>query len=207
MIITQDTREPAYFAVRERPADAAREKISPLSAAAYKNRYQAMLPSFEAKQAKLASLLAPPGKWIIFNSFEDGIGSWSNRDGDVGATLAVTRKGCRDGYCLQLTDREGGGNFASTITTAPFDAEKYPWVRFDYKIPPDVKINLQVRVEGRWYDILFTDDPKQYRRLSLEPIGQIAGVKTDTLWPVRWTPYHKIVDIRSYALTGGVRIC
>jgi RHS repeat-associated protein len=173
---------PAYFAVLERADAAEDEPISPVAAAAFRNRYAASLPPFDLHRASLAPVLLPRGEWAIFNSFEDGIGEWSNRDGDVGASLALTRKGCRDGYCLQLINQEGGGNFASTITKREFDASKYPVVRFDYRIPNDTRINLQVRMDGRWYDIQMTSAPKQYKRLNLERIGQVDGLVADGQW-------------------------
>ena len=120
---------------------------------------------------------------MIWNTFEGGVGQWANRDGDVGATLSLTDAGTPDGgYCLQLTNRTVGCNFASTITSLSFDAAQYPIVQFDYKIPKDVKINLLVKVDERWYDIEFTDDPKAYRRLNMERIGRIDGVVADDAW-------------------------
>lgn len=172
----------AYFAVLERADAAEDEPISPVSAAAFRNRYAASLAPFDLQRAGLATVLLPRGDWAVFNSFEDGIGDWSNRDGDVGASLALTRKGCRDGYCLELTNQEGGGNFASTITSKPFDASRYPVVRFDYRIPSDTRINLQVKMDGRWYDIQMTSAPKQYKRLNMERIGQIDGLVADGQW-------------------------
>jgi len=123
--------------------------------------------------------------FFIYNTFEDVLDGWTNRDGDVGATLRKSRWTSEDGsYCLQISNSNEGGNFASTITNIPFDAEKYSIVQFEYKVPKDVKINLLVKVDDRWYDIEFTDDPKQYRRLNMEKIGAIEGVVNDNEWHV-----------------------
>jgi len=124
-----------------------------------------------------------PKGYLIFNNFDNDMGGWHNRDGDVGAVLSLA-----DSYkpgaekCLQLVDKNGGGNFASTITDVAFDAKKYPWVEFDYKISPEVKINFLVKMDGRWYDIEFTDDVKEYGRLNMEKIGKVENVIADSNW-------------------------
>lgn len=122
---------------------------------------------------------------LFLNTFKNGFDEWSNRDGEVGATLCLDNIATPDGtYCLKLTNKKRGGNFASNIRQTPFDAKKYPIIRFDYKIPTDVKINFLVKVSGRWYDVQFTDDPKEYRykRVNMAGIGKIQGVNADNNW-------------------------
>lgn len=123
--------------------------------------------------------------FLCCDTFEDGMGEWSNRDGEVGALVSRDNTATIDGgYCLKLTNKNFGGNFASTVRYTPFDAREYPIVEFDYKIPPDVKINFLVKVNGRWYDILFTDYPKEYKYkdLNMAGIGRIENVISDGKW-------------------------
>jgi len=123
--------------------------------------------------------------YLFFNTFENSLDEWSNRDGEVGATLCLDNIATPDGtHYLKLPNKKRGGNFASNIRQTAFDVKKYSIVRFDYKIPSDVKVNFLVRVGGRWYDVQFTDDPKEYRykRVNMAGIGKIQGVIADNNW-------------------------
>ena len=119
---------------------------------------------------------------FVQDTFEDGLGSWSNRDREKGALLSIDDTAKESGYCLKLTNQNERGNFSSTVISKPFDAKEYPLISFDYKIPQDVKIDFLAKIEGRWYEIRFTDDPKRYRRLNIEEIGQVQGVIADSKW-------------------------
>lgn len=119
---------------------------------------------------------------LMQNTFEDGFGSWSNRDGEKGAFLSLDDSAVTSGHCLKLTSRSDRGNFSSTISPAPFDAKEYPLISFDYKIPTDVKINFLAKVKGRWYEVEFTGDPKKYNRLNMEKVGRVEGVIADDRW-------------------------
>lgn len=123
--------------------------------------------------------------YLFLDTFENSLDEWSNRDEEVGATLSLDNTATPDGtYCLKLTNKKRGGNFASNVRQTPFDAKKYPIVSFDYKIPSNIKINFLVKVSGRWYDIQFTDDPKEYRykRVNIAGIGKIQGITADNNW-------------------------
>jgi len=39
-----------------------------------------------------------------------------------------------------------------------------------------------VKLDDRWYDIAFTDDPKEYPHLNMEKIGEIEGIEQDNKW-------------------------
>ena len=122
---------------------------------------------------------------VCQNTFENGLDQWSNRDGDAGATLFLENAVTPDNTnALELINQLYGGNYASNIRTTAFDASQYPMVSFDYKITEDVKINFLVKLEGdeTWYDIVFTDDPKNYWRLNMELIGAVEGVIKDDTW-------------------------
>ena len=123
--------------------------------------------------------------YLVRDAFEDGMGEWSNRDGDVGAEVKRDNTATSDGtYCLKLANTNDGGNFASNIRRTPFDTREYPIVQFDYKIPPDVKTNFIVKVNSRWYEIRFTGVPKELRntRVNIANIGRIENVIADDKW-------------------------
>ncbi len=122
---------------------------------------------------------------ICQNTFEDGFDEWSNRDSMVGATLDLNNTQTPNNTnCLELVNLEEGGNFASNIRITSFDASQYPLVSFDYKISEDVKINFLVKLENddTWYEIVFTDDFKDYRQVNMECVGSIDNIIKDNNW-------------------------
>ncbi|MBM3332303.1 hypothetical protein FJY68_10745 [candidate division WOR-3 bacterium] len=138
-------------------------------------------PAPNAQQKPVADSLGR----LVWNTFEDGSGEWSNRDGEVGATVTRDSTTARRGrYSMKLTNSGRDGNFACNVCTTPFDAREFPIVEFDYRIPTDVKINFLAKVADRWYDIRFTDDPKdlKYKNVNITDIGAIEGVLPDDQW-------------------------
>ncbi len=125
------------------------------------------------------------GDYLVRNTFENDMDEWSNRDGEVGGEVSLDDSVTSDGTrVLRITNPRTGGNFAVNVRTTPFDVQKYPVVQFDYRIQAGVKTNLLVRVNGRWYEIGFTDDPKELhdKRVNIAHIGDIQGIITDDLW-------------------------
>lgn len=125
------------------------------------------------------------GPYLIKENFQRNQGGWSNRDGDVGAAVTLDEDATFDGtQALKISNPKGGGNFAVNVGTPSFDAGEYPIVQFDYRVPPGVKTNFLVKAAGRWYDIGFTDDPKEFRdkRVNIAHIGNIEGVIADDSW-------------------------
>jgi len=123
--------------------------------------------------------------FLVRNTFEQGLGEWSNRDGAVGGTVALDNSATADGtMVLRVTNTNKGGNFAVNVVSTPFDAREYPIVQFDYRIPADVKTNFLVKVSGRWYEIGFTDDKKELhdKRVNIAHIGDIPEVVADDRW-------------------------
>jgi len=125
------------------------------------------------------------GHYLLRNDFEQDMGQWSNRDGDVGAEVALDKQATVDGsQALRITNSNLGGNFAVNVVSSSFDAREYPLIQFDYRIPNDVKTNLLVKVAGRWYEVGFTDDAKilKDKRVNIASIGIIEGVIADNHW-------------------------
>jgi hypothetical protein len=139
----------------------------------------------KGKEVRKVATVKGTGKFLLNNSFEDSMGEWSNRDGEVGAEVSLAEEATDDGRkTLKITNKHVGGNFAVNAVKTPFDAKDYPLVQFDYHIPSDVKTNFLVKVSGRWYDIGFTDDPKELRdmRVNIAHIGDIENVIADNKW-------------------------
>ena len=130
-------------------------------------------------------LVAQSDNVLLHNDFERDMGHWSKRDGVHGASLSIAPPLTRPGnHVLRLRNARAGGSFAATVLDRPFDASRYSTVRFDYRLPRGVAVNLLVRAGGRWYDIGFSDARQQlaYRRVNIAHIGDIQGVLADDRW-------------------------
>ena len=125
------------------------------------------------------------GHYLVNNTFENGFGEWSSRDGEVGARVSLDNTATFDGTnCLKIINTNKGGNFAVTVHATPYDIREFPLVQFDYRISSDVKTNLLVKVAGRWYDVGLTDDYKElkHKRVNIAHIGQIDGIIANDQW-------------------------
>lgn len=130
---------------------------------------------------------------ILFqhNIFEEDIETWHTKYADIGAGLSLAKKEDNTN-CLKLTNQTSPSNFSSSIITEPFDAKDYPFIKFDYKIPKDLKINFHVKAGGKWYDIVFTDDEKIYWDVNMEKIGEVKNIIADNNWH---TAYFNLYDM------------
>ncbi len=106
-------------------------------------------------------------------TFEDGLGSVRTAAGVTAASVDDSTA-ATGAASLKLTKLRGG-RLEATIHTEPFDASKFPLVAFDYKIPPEVKVGLALRVDKQWlgYDIT---TPVERR------VGKVPDIKADDQW-------------------------
>ncbi|MGQ9729995.1 MAG: tetratricopeptide repeat protein [Candidatus Zipacnadales bacterium] len=114
-------------------------------------------------------------------TFDHDLGGWTRRDGQHGARLSLdslTADG--NGRCLLLTNEFSGGTFGATAVPGPFDVVRMNRLCFDYRISPEVKVNLQLTAAGKRFEIIFTapEFPSD-RALRL---AQIPAVQSDRQW-------------------------
>lgn len=115
----------------------------------------------------------------MVRTFDDAVGfSAYAVPGGVpsGAQLALVKSG--DGQALQM--RNGyAGSFSVDWKVAPFDANKMGDLYFDYKLQPDVKINIFFRLNGVYHCAIFSGPPRS--RPGGVLMGKIADVKAEGL--------------------------
>jgi tetratricopeptide (TPR) repeat protein len=133
----------------------------------------------ETQQQAIPSKKASTDFLFYENDFETTDSLWSSYT-LKGAKFSLARG--KDGHCMKVINRTSPSPFASIITYEPFDAKKYPFIKFDYKIPKGVKVNFLVKAGGKWFDIEFTDDEKIYWEVNMEKIGRVENVTTDNKW-------------------------
>lgn len=115
---------------------------------------------------------------VIVNDFERDMGEWSNWGGEGGAVLVRDPSTAASGrYSLKLYNPTSGGSFGAYIRKTAFDAGRYRIVRFAYKVPERLRVNIIVNVNGDRKTIRFTDTD-----LSYPLIGEIPNVQADNQW-------------------------
>lgn len=142
----------------------------------------------------------PGDQYLVQNTFEENLGDWTNRDGVVGGAVSLDDSKNADGNkSLKITNTNAGGNFAVNVYSEPFDAREFPIIQFDYRIVPEVKTNWLVKVGGRWYEIGFTDDPKDLKnqRVNIAHIGDIEGVFADDGWHTATFNLHDMLRTKT----------
>jgi hypothetical protein len=144
-------------------------------------------------------------------TLKNAVGEWSARRESVLEATAQYRVVSDDGRrALKITNAQSGGDWTLFATREPFDAVQHPNLRFDYRVPANVKINVYAKVDGRWREIVFTGDlsssepgtrpgaaPVRPRPGTIKPpedesdeeevdtsltIGRIGGVSADDKW-------------------------
>ena len=134
---------------------------------------------------KINGIPPPDGQFLVREDFEHGVGRWSSRYGDYGASAALDSISTFDGsHCLRITSSRRPGNFGITAFDRSYDVSKFPIIEFDYRLPPGVGVDLYAKVSGRWYVVRFTGQPDElkYKRVNIAPIGRVENVKADDAW-------------------------
>jgi RHS repeat-associated protein len=140
-------------------------------------------PETEDKRVESFTPIAP--NVLVYDTFEEEIGYWKSRDNFIGAVLTRDNTITPDGsYALKITNPLYGGSFGVTVLNGSFDVREYPTMSFDYRICPGVKTDFYLLVNGRWYNVGFTDDPIDFhnRDVNIANLGQIEGIVADDQW-------------------------
>ncbi len=125
-----------------------------------------------------APTVAGPTDYLCNDTFERDMGEWANYGSAKGAIVCRDSSTAASGtYSLKLYNRTNGGLFGAYIRKTPFDAGKYRIVSFDYKINDRIRADFAVYVNGKWRNIVFTDNDN-----NLGKIGEVPGVIRDNEW-------------------------
>lgn len=118
---------------------------------------------------------------VVRHDFERDTCGWSGynrKDGAVASVDTATAAGGKQSLLIRTAG--SGGDFTVWAGVGRFDAAKLPRLRFAYKVPADVKVNLYLRVQGRYYAVEFTGGPQPPR--TCRTLGRFADVKADNHW-------------------------
>lgn len=111
-------------------------------------------------------------------TFDDDCGGFTPVDGIAGANVSH-----REGF-LVLENTTYGGTFGVSCVKGPIDVNEYPVLSFDYCVLPGVRLDFYLLVNGRYYNINFTDDPQGFKNedVNIASAGRVYGVIADGSW-------------------------
>jgi hypothetical protein len=116
--------------------------------------------------------------YLCNEDFEHSLGDISSYGGSGGADLSLDSTTAASGKSsLKVYNRLTGGRFGVYLQKRPFDAGKYRIVSFDYKVPPRLRSDFAVYVNGDWKAIKFKDTDN-----NLGYIGTVPQVVDDNQW-------------------------
>ncbi len=122
---------------------------------------------------KLASIGPGP---LIRADFEHGLDGFQPYGSATSALLVLDDRepGNR---CLRVVNPRDGGAFGIRLLPKPFNAGIFRLVSFDYCIPPHLRADFAVYVNGDWKGIKFTDTDN-----NIGYIGRVPNVQADGKW-------------------------
>ena len=151
-------------------------------------------PPSALPEGTMSGPTVPPGVPSCNNDFERGLGAWSAPHEEDRTQLSLdettTRQGLRS---LKVVNARAGGYFTVRPTQEPVDVARFPVLHFDYRVPPEVKVNLYLRVAGAqgsgsdWWEIAFTGPEGPTREEFF--LGAISEVVADQEW------HHAVFDV------------
>jgi hypothetical protein len=113
--------------------------------------YSGLAPSASTANKPLVAEVAPSA------GVKNVLGEWAPRRESVltasARVLPVSESGRS---AVKITNAQSGGDWTTYVSRKPFDAAQKPWLSFDYRVPASVRVNLYVKVEDRWREIVFT---------------------------------------------------
>ena len=122
-----------------------------------------------------------PSHPSLQNDFEYGLGTFRSLDPTTGALLSLTPGGPgNSGHCLAVINRFSGGTYGLAAAPDTLDARDYSRLSFDYRLPPETKVNLYLVSGGRRLEIQFCGRKDPAPQATM--IGKIEGVTADSQW-------------------------
>jgi len=123
---------------------------------------------------------------LITSTFDDGLGPWevpTNLAATIGTLsqpettiLELSQDQPAAGpACLRIAPGAPGANLVAALKTGEFTAAKYPILTFQYRMTPDVKVDIVLETADQALPIRFSDMPQG-------AVGTVRGVQADGAW-------------------------
>lgn len=117
------------------------------------------------------------------NDFEVGLKGWAplQSSNEVILKRDATTKAAGK-YSLKITNAISGGHFGVCAFLGKLDLKLRSRLRFAYRIPQDVRINIYFRRGEWWYALILTGSDEIPMDLRMKILGRLQDVKADNLW-------------------------
>ena len=117
----------------------------------------------------------------VSNDFEGSLGEWQTFTDPPPVELALDDGTAAAGKSsLRIRSLVSGGPLGAYAVVTPFRAADFRRISFDYRIPPDVKVNVYLYAGGMWHAIRLAAEEPAVGGAPL--IGTIEGVECDDTW-------------------------
>ena len=114
------------------------------------------------------------------NNFSSGLGHLQAAQPNRPVLLDRKPGGPDGSLCLEATNLQPGGEFGVSLTDQPFKVAERGTLKFAYRLEPKTRVNLYVKVKGRWHGVAMTGSPAL--EAGGEPLGTIEGATADGQW-------------------------
>ncbi len=138
---------------------------------------------------------------------KNALDAWAPRRDGLLETTAQIEPVAGQAETLKVTNPQSGGDWTVYVSRKPFDANKRPNLKFSYRVPQGVFVNLYVKTAGRWREIGFTGDgtlggltEKEVAISSSNRLGKIENVRTDNQW------HEATFDLKKALQNAGVEL-
>lgn len=122
-----------------------------------------------------------PDASSVKHDFATSTHGWSGYGRPDGAIVSLdTTTAASGNSSLRIENAGTGGDLTVWSGVGPFDGLKLDKLRFTYRIPAEVKVNLFLQVEGRYYAFEFTGGPQPPE--TCPSLGKIEKVQADNQW-------------------------
>jgi hypothetical protein len=142
------------------------------------------------KPAALPALPVPPPQpeaprrgnvAAITDDFERGMGEWHTLAMPVSVRLDLDdATASRGRQSLRVTNLRPGGAMVAYALAEGFPASQWPHLQFDYRIPPQVKVDVYLYMGDVWHAIRLTGGTADSASAKL--LGSFADVRADGNW-------------------------
>lgn len=124
-----------------------------------------------------APVVALPQEPLCADDFEEDLGVWQPYSASIPAALTLDESTAASGRrSLRVYNPASGGAMGAVPYPRPFDAGVYRLISFDYKLRPEVRVDLYAVVNGTGYSVkLSNNDSPNY-------IGSFSDVQLDDQW-------------------------
>ncbi|HJN14100.1 MAG TPA: hypothetical protein QGH10_01350, partial [Armatimonadota bacterium] len=127
--------------------------------------------------APVAPVIQPPRGPLCVDTFEDGLGEWTPYSTTIAAALSIDDSTAASGTrSLRVYNPKSAGSMGAVVRAEPFDAGVYRYISFDYKLRPEVRIDLYAVVNGDGYSVALSNSD------GTNSLGSFENVGLDDQW-------------------------